>query len=69
MMTMPPVGSSRPVVPRPVCWVAWLTSRVQVGVTKIAFDRWVASVLFITSLAKELFSNSVPKFIPAVRDR
>ncbi|MCY1350925.1 hypothetical protein D9M69_371710 [compost metagenome] len=69
MMTMPPVGSSRPSAPSPVCCAAWLTSRVQVGVTKIAFDRWVASVLFITSLAKELFSNSVPKFIPAVRDR
>ncbi|MNF09652.1 hypothetical protein D3C80_2103690 [compost metagenome] len=69
MTTMPPVGSSRPVRPRPVCWVAALTSSVQVGVEKIALGRWMASVLFITNLAKELFSSSVPKFIPAVRDR
>ncbi|MCY1299406.1 hypothetical protein D9M68_995590 [compost metagenome] len=68
-MTMPPVGSSRPLAPRPVCCSAWLTSRVQDGVKKIAAGRCLTSVLFITSLAKELFSSSVPKFIPAVRDR
>ncbi|MDT4879724.1 hypothetical protein FQZ97_1154260 [compost metagenome] len=67
MMVMPPVGSSPP---RPALNCrSWSTSRVKVGVWNTVFDRWVASVLSMISLANELFSSSVPKFIPAVRAR
>ncbi|MOA25802.1 hypothetical protein D3C78_1465510 [compost metagenome] len=64
-----PVGSSRPSRPRPVnCWVA-STSSVKPGDVKTSPGRCVASVLAITSLAKELFSSSVRKFRPCVRSR
>ncbi|MOA13930.1 hypothetical protein D3C78_1339990 [compost metagenome] len=66
LMVMPPVGSS-PSRPALNCRL-WSTSRVKVGVWKMVFDRWIASVCSITILANELFSSSVPKFIPAVRD-
>ncbi|MNE12220.1 hypothetical protein D3C80_1050050 [compost metagenome] len=58
-----------PSAPSPVNWLAWFTSRVNVGVRNTVLDRWVTSELAMISLAKELFSSSVPKFMPAVRDR
>ncbi|MNV69703.1 hypothetical protein D3C71_1626240 [compost metagenome] len=58
-----------PSAPRPVNWLAWFTSRVNVGVRNTVFDRWVTSELSMINLAKELFSNSVPKLVPAKRDR
>ncbi|MCY1463294.1 hypothetical protein D9M71_811690 [compost metagenome] len=58
-----------PSAPNPVNWLAWFTSRVNVGVRNTVLDRWVTSELAMISLAKELFSSSVPKFMPAVRDR
>ncbi|MCY1356938.1 hypothetical protein D9M68_527240 [compost metagenome] len=64
-----PSGSSRPVAPSPVCCRSWVTSRVKPGVRKTTPGKWVAWVLAMISLLKELPSSSALKFSPAVRSR
>ncbi|MNN27456.1 hypothetical protein D3C81_1409920 [compost metagenome] len=79
---MPPTGSalpgrsstvptmpSGPAITLALNCLAGSTSRVKAGVKNMTAGRWVASVLAITSLANELFSNSVTKFSPALRSR
>ncbi|MCY1498854.1 hypothetical protein D9M68_328510 [compost metagenome] len=60
---------STPASSRPVCCSSGLTSKVKPGVRKTTPGRWVAWVLAMISLAKELPSSSALKFRPAVRSR